>query len=276
MKLPRIRTLVLVPLGLFVLLYLAGAVIVATDDHSLKPLGAREARHDVIALFGASGTTGDGILKAALADPDIRKIHVITRRSTPRIEEGIALGKVQMTLQLDYLDYADIRGLVAEVNTVYWAIGVSAIGVDEETYGRIHVDFPMQFVQEWIGVNHKPDLSFHFISSSDISQDSNTMWVREKIRAENSLFGFADGSSLRVIAYRPDYIGPTKEQAHLGQNLVYWFFRPVGAAVKATEIGRAMLEVTARGSRMENGTKISTSGIIRFSDAYDRRQSLSR
>ena len=276
MKLPRIRTLLLVPLGLFVLLYLAGAVIVATDDRSVEPLGAREARHDVIALFGASGTTGDGILKAALADPDIRKIHVITRRSTPRIEEGIALGKVQMTLQLDYLDYADIRGLVAEVNTVYWAIGVSAIGVDEETYGRIHVDFPMQFVQEWIGVNHKPDLSFHFISSSDISQDSNTMWVREKIRAENSLFGFADGSSLRVIAYRPDYIGPTKEQAHLGQNLVYWFFRPVGAAVKATEIGRAMLEVTARGSHMENGTKISTSGIIRFSDAYDRRQSLSR
>ena len=276
MKLPRIRTLLLVPLGLFVLFYLTGAVIVATDDRSVEPLGAREARHDVIALFGASGTTGDGILKAALADPDIRKIHVITRRSTPRIEEGIALGKVQMTLQLDYLDYADIRGLVADVNTVYWAIGVSAVSVDEETYGRIHVDFPMQFVKEWIGVNHKPDLSFHFISSSDISQDSNTMWVREKIRAENSLFKFADGSSLRVIAYRPDYIGPTKEQAHLGQSLVYWFFRPVGAAVKATEIGRAMLEVTARGSRMENGTKISTSGIIRFSDAYDRRQSLSR
>ena len=276
MKLPRLRTLLLVPLILFALLYLAGAVIVATDDRSVETLEAQESRHDVIALFGASGTTGDGILKAALADPDIRKIHVITRRSTPRIEEGVALGKVHMTQHMDYLDYADIRGLVAEVDTVYWAIGISAVGVDEETYGRIHVDFPMQFVQEWIGVNHKPDLSFHFISSSDISQDSNTMWVREKIRAENSLFGFADGSSLRVIAYRPDYIGPTKEQAHLGQNLVYWFFRPVGAAVKATEIGRAMLEVTARGSRMENGTKISTSGIIRFSDAYDRRQLLSR
>lgn len=98
------------------------------------------------------------------------------------------------------------------------------------------------------------------------------MWVREKIRAEKTLFGFAYGSNLRVIAYRPDYIGPTKEQAHFGQNLLYWFFRPVGAAVKASEIGRAMLEVTARGSSMENGTKISTSGIIRFSDAYDQRQ----
>ena len=99
------------------------------------------------------------------------------------------------------------------------------------------------------------------------------MWVREKIRAERSLFGFADGSNLRVIAYRPDYIGPTEEESQLGQDLLYWFFRPVGAAVRATEIGRAMIDVTARGSSIENGTKIGTSGIVRFSDAYDRRQS---
>jgi hypothetical protein len=97
------------------------------------------------------------------------------------------------------------------------------------------------------------------------------MWVREKIRAEKSLFSFADGSNLRAIAYRPDYIAPTTEKAHFGQNLMYRFFRPVGAAVKATEIGRAMLVVSARGPRIENGTKISTSSIVRFSDAYGRR-----
>ena len=273
MKPPRIGTLLLVPLVLFALLYLAGVIFVATDHRSVEAFEAADARPRVIALFGATGTAGDGILKAALADPDIRKIHVINRRATPRIEAGIAAGKVQMTQHMDYLDYADIHGQISEVDTVYWAIGISSVGVDEETYGRIHVDFPMQFVQEWTGVNHKSDLSFHFISSSDISKDSSAMWVREKIRAETSLFGFADGSNLRVIAYRPDYIGSTREEAHLGQKLIYWFFRPVGAAVKATEIGRAMMEVTARGSNIKGGTTISTSGIIRFSDAYDRRQS---
>ena len=96
------------------------------------------------------------------------------------------------------------------------------------------------------------------------------MWAREKIRAEKSLLSFTVGSNLRVIAYRPDYIGPTPEKAHFGQNLMYWFFRPVGAAVKATEIGRAMLVVSARGSQIENGTKISTASIIQFSDAYAR------
>ena len=270
MQQPVIRALLLVPIALFALFYLVSVLVVATDDRSFEELELQEVPPEVIALFGASGTAGDGILKAALADPDIRKIHVITRRATARIEEGIASGKVQMTRHMDYLDYENIQDQIPEVDTVYWAIGTSSVGVDEETYGRIHVDFPMQFVREWTAINHDPDLSFHFISSSDISEDSKAMWAREKIRAEKSLFSFADGSNLRVIAYRPDYIGPTTEKAHFGQNLMYWFFRPVGAAVKATEIGRAMLAVSARGSQIENGSKISTSSIIRFSDAYAR------
>jgi hypothetical protein len=89
------------------------------------------------------------------------------------------------------------------------------------------------------------------------------MWAREKIRAENSLIGFAEGSKLRVIAYRPDYIGPTDEEAHLGQDILFWFFRPVGAAVRAVEIGETMIEVTARGSEFENGRKVGTWSILR-------------
>ena len=271
MKLRSIRILLLAPVVLFGLVYVVGVLIVATDHRSIGTLESSAVNPEVIALFGASGTAGDGILKAALTDPDIRKIHVITRRATPRIAEGIALGKVQMTQHMDYLNYADIHEQISEVDTVYWAIGISAVGTDEETYGKIHTDFPMRFVQEWTDINHNSDLSFHFISSSDLSESSSAMWVREKIRAEKALFGFAEGSNLRVIAYRPDYIGPTKEVASLVQNLIYGFFRPVGAAVKAVEIGGAMLEVTARGSNIENGTKISTSAIIQFSDAYHRR-----
>jgi hypothetical protein len=97
------------------------------------------------------------------------------------------------------------------------------------------------------------------------------MWAREKVRAENSLFELAEGSNLRVIAYRPDYIGPTAEEAHLGQNLLYWFFAPVGSAVRATQIGQAMFEVTARGSEFGNGARLATRKIIRYSDAYEWR-----
>lgn len=273
MKLPRLRTVLLAPLVLFALLYAAAAVKIALDDDRIALLEGPPKNYAVVAIFGASGTAGDGILKAALANPEIDKIHVVTRRATPRIEEGVASGKVQMTLHMDYLDYAAIGEQIAQVDAVYWAIGTSSFGVDEKTYGMIHVDFPMRFVEAWTSVSDKAEMSFHYISSSDISEDSSMMWAREKVRAERALFDFAEGSNLRVIAYRPDYIGPTAEQAHIGQELLYWFFAPVKAAVRATQIGQAMFEVSARGAQFENGDRLGTWSIIRYSDAYGRRQS---
>jgi len=272
MKFPRLRTILLTPFILFALVYIAGAVTLALKDDSIAAIAGPAATYETIAIFGASGTAGDGILKAALADPDIRKIHVFTRRATPRIEEGVASGKVQMTLHMDYLDYSAVKTKIAEADAVYWAIGISSIGVDEKTYGMIHVDFPVRFVAEWADVSAKSDTSFHYISSSDISEDSSAMWAREKVRAERTLFEFAEGSNLKVIAYRPDYIGPTEEEAHIGQDILYWFFAPVGAAARAEQIGQAMLEVSARIQDFENGDKIGTRNIIRFSDAYSRRQ----
>jgi hypothetical protein len=272
MRFPRLRTIVLVPAGVFALFYMGLVVFLLLDDKSIAPLAGEPARHRTVAIFGASGTAGDGILKAALASPDIDRIHVITRRTTPRMDAGAVSGKVHVTLHTDYLDYSTIHEQIAAADAVFWAIGTSSFGVDEKTYGKIHVDFPVQFVREWIGVSNNEDISFHYISSSDISEDSRMMWAREKVRAENTLFQVAAGSHLRVIAYRPDYIGPTREDAHIGQNLLYWFFAPVGAAVRATQIGQAMLEVTARGSEFGNGDRLGTRSIIRYSDAYQGRR----
>ena len=272
MNLLRARTFFLAPPVLFVLFYISLLVLSLLDDDTVAPLEGQPSTHHTVAIFGASGTAGDGILKAALSDPDIDKVHVITRRSTPRIDAGVASGKVEMTLHLDYLDYSAVHEQIASADAVYWAIGTSSVNVDEATYGRIHVEFPVRFVSEWLVVRDNADISFHYLSSSDISEDSRMMWAREKVRAENTLFDLAEGSNLRVIAYRPDYIGPTKEEAHLGQNLLYWFFAPVGSAVRATQIGQAMLEVTARGPEFGNGARLATRKIIRYSDAYEWRQ----
>jgi len=272
MKFPRLKTILLAPLALFAMLYITGAVTLALKDDAIADFEGATATYETIAIFGASGTAGDGILKAALANPDISKIHVITRRATPRMEEGVAAGKVQMTLHMDYLDYSAVQQQVAAADAVYWAIGISSVGVDEKTYGMIHVDFPARFLAEWTHVSDKTDTSFHYISSSDISEDSSAMWAREKVRAERTLFEFAEGTNLKVIAYRPDYIGPTNEEAHIGQDLLFWFFAPIGAAVRAEQIGQAMFEVNTRISEFENGDKLGTRSIIRYSDAYERRR----
>jgi hypothetical protein len=274
MKLPRLRTILLTPFVLFAVFYLFGVAANLLDDRRVEPLtNPGSGSVDTIAIFGASGTAGDGILKAALADPDVDTIHVVTRRATPRIEAGVASGKVIVTRHLDYLDYSGVQDRFPDVQAVYWALGTSSRNVDDETYSVIHVDFPLQFVKMWLQVSGRPNIGFHFISSSDISEDSSMHWAREKVRAEKELFALATGTKLSVIAYRPDYIGPTEEEAHLGQELLYWFFAPVRAAVRAQQIGEAMLEVTARGNEFKNGDKLGTASILRYSDAYRHRQS---
>jgi len=277
MKLPSLKTVLLVPIAVFFLFYILAAIFLLTRDRVELETANSPSRPLQIAIFGASGTAGDGILKAALASNDIESIQIVTRRVTPRIQQGIDSGKVEMTLHKDYLDYTAVLDQVADVDAVYWAIGISSLGVDEKTYGMIHVDFPMEFVKAWLPASKKTAVSFHYISSSDISEDSTSMWVREKIRAEKSLFKFAEewnsnSTDLRVIAYRPDYIGPTAQEAHLGQDLLYWFFKPVGAAVKASQIGQSMIDVTLRGASFNNGSKLSTSKILLHSDAYQKRE----
>jgi len=274
MKLPRLRTFFLAPVLLFAAFYFVALIINMSKNDVVPTLESAADGYETVAIFGASGTAGDGILKAALADPDIDQILVITRRTTPRIEEGVAAGKLQVILHMDYLDYAAIRDKLTPLDSVYWAIGTNSFGVDEKTYGMIHVDFPVRFVSEWMSTGNKPGSSFHYISSSDISEDSSMMWAREKVRAEKSLFELTEGTNLRVIAYRPDYIGPTEEEANLGQTLLYWFFKPVNAAVRATQIGQAMIEVTARGSEFSSGDTLSTGKIVRYSNAYKKRQAL--
>lgn len=272
MRFKNFEWVLVVPLVLFALLYVQRAIVVATDDRMIPALEEAHATHRTIAIFGASGTAGDGILEAALAYPDIETIHVISRRTTPRIDRGVASGKVQLILHTDYTDYTAVRARVADADAVFWALGTSSLGVDEETYARIHVEFPVRFVEAWVDASTKPGKTFHYISSSDISDDSRSMWARQKVRAEKSLAALADDRALKVISYRPDYIGPTAEEGHVGQDMLFWFFRPVGVAVRAREVGQAMIEVSVREFAFSNGDRLNTAEIILLSDAYERRQ----
>ena len=270
-KFPRIRTILYSLLGLFAAFYLLGAIMLATDDRVIEPLAESPGEPLAIAIFGASGTAGDGLLKAALASDEVALVHVVTRRVTPRMEEGVVAGKLVVHEHMDYLDYSAVIDALSDMDAVYWAIGISTFKVDDDAYSMIHVDFPLAFAAAWDEVATKPKRTFHYISSSDISEDSSAHWAREKVRAEKALFAFAESSDLRVIAYRPDYIGPTEEEAHIGQDMLYAFFAPVGAAVRARQIGQAMIEITQRGDEFDNGTKIGTRRTRLYSDAYEAR-----
>jgi len=258
--------------GFVAIMYLAELWMQTGEEVAIESMDTDINPHKTIAILGATGTAGDGLLKAAMDDPDVNLIHVITRRPSSRIDEGVSSGRVKMTMHMDYLDYSAVHDVLAEVDTVYWAIGLSAVGLDKETYGRIHVDFPMSFLAEWTSARGEGDMSFHYISGAGANADSRMMWAREKARAEAELSDFAKESSLRVMLYRPDYIAPTEEQAKFGQNFLYAVLAPINFAVRATVIGEAMLEVTVRGPRLDNGTILKNKDIIGYSKAYEQRR----
>lgn len=76
--------------------------------------------NETVLVMGATGSAGDGLLKAAIEDQNVKKVYVITRRSSPRIEAGVKSGKVEMILHKDFTDYSSLSNTLAEINTVLW------------------------------------------------------------------------------------------------------------------------------------------------------------
>ena len=250
-------------------LVLAVAYLSQLPDESV--MNAKEINpslHRTVAVFGGSGTAGDGVLKAVLADPKVEKVHIVTRRTTPRMEEGVASGKAVITTHMDYLDYSAMSDVLQEVYAVYWALGTSARNVSKEQYGVIHVDFPLAFVEAWLDAADVENRSFHYISGAGTSAKSSMHWAREKARAEQSLSARTEGTGLKVISYRPPYIAPTTEQSGFGPNLLHAVFSPIKQSLRATEIGQSMLEVTARGDEVADGAVLESKVIRAYSEAY--------
>ena len=96
-------------------------------------------------------------------------------------------------------------------------------------------------------------------------------WAREKARAEATLFELAEGTTMRVISYRPSYIVPTEEQSNIGHILLHAIFTPVKLAIRSMDIGEAMLEVSARGGQLENGTILENRDVIKYRNGYRKR-----
>jgi hypothetical protein len=240
------------------------------QEFPVNSIDTNVGRHQTVVLFGATGTAGDGVLKAVMADQDVAKVHVVTRRLSPRIEAGDAAGKIESTMHSDFLDYAPIHDLLSETDTVYWALGTSALNVSDEQYGVIHVDYPLSLAKEWLSSN-SGELSFHLISGMGAGENARLHWAREKARAETELFDLAEGTNMRVISYRPAYIVPTEEQANVGHNFLHTILAPVKFALRSTLIGQAMLEVSARGEQLPNRTILENNEVIRYSNGYSQR-----
>ena len=264
----RKKKIVLILLGIACLTLIgAGYLLSSSSVKTSQPLPEPQLNQDSlkeVMIFGASGTVGDGILKALLMDKNVQRIQVITRRLTPGIDKGVKLGKVTVTRHMNYMDYAPIKHKLLNIKAVYWAIGTSARNVSDEEYTTVHVDFPLAFVKMWLSVNNEKNKSFHLITGAGTGADSWFHWAREKAKAENELSALAKDTGLRFIAYRPSFVVPSAQRVTFFKSLFYTPLEFMNLAVKSNHIGQCMLEVTMREKEIGNGSILNHSSIRNF------------
>lgn len=227
-----------------------------------------ENANRVVMVFGATGSVGDGLLKAAIEDPGVENVYVVTRRTSPRIDAGVASGRVEMKLLEDFTDYSTLADILGEVNTVLWGLGTSSLNVDDATFTWIHVDFPVAFVKAWLSARTEGPMSFHYVTGMGTDAEGSAHWAREKGRAEREVAALGQGSGLRAFGYRSAFIRPTTEQANFFHYALEAMLKPGGLVITSKELGGAMLEISMRTDELANGTLIDNADSIVYAKLY--------
>jgi hypothetical protein len=247
-----------------------GALTLGSLTPAANPVLDEEA-NKVVMVFGATGSVGDGLLKAAVEDPDVEKVYVVTRRSSPRIEAAVESGKAEMVLHEDFTDYSGLANILGQVNTVLWGLGTTSLGMDDETYTWIHVDFPIAFINAWLAARTQGPMSFHTVTGMGTDPNGEQHWAREKGRAEQEAAMLAEGTGLRTFGYRSAFVRPTSEQANVMHYLLAALLRPGALVIPAKDLGGAMLEISARTTELPNGALIDNADSIAYAEAYRER-----
>jgi hypothetical protein len=140
--------------------------------------------------------------------------------------------------------------------------------VDDTTYTVIHVDFPVAFVSAWLDARTNAPMSFHSVTGMGTDPQGSAHWAREKGRAELEVAEMAKGTGLRTFAYHSGFVRPASEQANLGHYTLETLLRPGHMAIGGEELGRAMLEISARTGELANGTIIDNADSIAYANVY--------
>jgi uncharacterized protein YbjT (DUF2867 family) len=194
-------------------------------------------------LIGASGMAGSNALRFALEHPNVEKVLSIGRKplgfSHPRLSE------VQHP---DFADCSALNDVLVGYDAVIFCLGTYTGAVPEEELRKITVDYTVEFAS--VLREASPQASFTFLSGNgaDPTGKSRIAYARFKGAAENALLG---AGFSHVYIFRPAYIYPVtpRKEPNVGYRLfrlLYPLFRLAGLAVRSDDLGRAMVEVSAR------------------------------
>ena len=133
---------------------------------------------------------GLAIYRAALNDPAISKVTLLTRRAMPSWAKlpPNADEKTEVILHSDFKTYPpDLARRLAEHDGVVWALGKSSHGMSEEAYTELTYEYTMAAARaiKEAGAG-SPERPFRFVYISgelaDPTGKSMQMWARVKVR----------------------------------------------------------------------------------------------
>jgi uncharacterized protein YbjT (DUF2867 family) len=203
-----------------------------------------------VVLFGATGMVGQGVLRECLIDAEVESVLAVVRNASLPPS-----GKLREIVHQDVFDLAAIEDRLTGYDACFFCLGVSSVGMQEETYRRVTYELTVSVAKTLARLN--PTMTFIYVSGAgtDSTERGRSMWARVKGRTENALLQMPFKA---VFLFRPAYIQPlhgirTKTRWYGAAYAVMRPFYPLWKIlfpnyVTTTEcIGRAMLNVTMRG-----------------------------
>jgi uncharacterized protein YbjT (DUF2867 family) len=202
-----------------------------------------------IAIFGASGMVGQGVLRECLLDPGVRGVLAVGRaplgRADPKLSEAVVK---------DLRDLSAVEGALAACDACFFCLGVSSAGLDEARYTALTYDLTLAVATTLARL--RPGMAFTYVSGAgtDSTGEGRVMWARVKGRTENALLALP----LAATMFRPGVIVPLHGERSKtpGYQAFYsaagWLLRlsrpllPKSMVTTTEQMGRAML-AAARG-----------------------------
>ncbi|WP_084376985.1 NAD(P)H-binding protein [Pseudomonas mucidolens] len=206
-----------------------------------------------VLLFGATGMIGQGVLRECLLAADVQEVVAVGR--TALTQEH---GKLHQVLHADMFDFQPLEHLLQGFDACLFCLGVSSVGMDEDTYTRQTYDLTLVAASTLARLN--PQMTFVYVSGAGAGTDSagqgKVMWARIKSKTENALLRLPFKA---VYLFRPGVIQPlygVRSKTAFYQS-VYTLINPLLSVIRrvrpawvvSTEsMGRAMLTVVRHGA----------------------------
>lgn len=204
-----------------------------------------------IAIFGATGMVGQGILRECLLDPTVERVITIGR--TPI---GVENPKLTDVVLPNLLDYSGVEPQITGLDACFFCLGVSAAGMTEEAYRRVTFDITLAAAETLSRLN--PAMTFVYVSGmgTDSTERGRTMWARVKGQTENALLKMPFKAA---FMFRPAIIQPLHgiRSKTTSYRVFYFVMAPILPLLRrlfpryittTEQIGRAMLHVAKTGA----------------------------